>query len=111
MTDAPNGVRGSARIHLRELKLSRHHALSKTPSTREGDVMERREFLKIALGVAAGAAALAASARAAPLLPQPFNEDGKIPAGHEAYPAVTSEDETNRLAPEEVRWGRGGHRG
>jgi hypothetical protein len=65
--------------------------------------MERREFLKIALGVAAGAAALAASVQAAPLMPQPLTEDPKLPAN----PAVTSTDEADQLKPEEVRWGRG----
>ena len=34
--------------------------------------MERRHFLKVAIGFAAGAAALAASARAAPILPHPL---------------------------------------
>ncbi len=37
--------------------------------------MERRHFLKLAFGVAAGAAALAASAQAAPLAPQPLAKD------------------------------------
>ena len=75
--------------------------------------MERREFLKIALGVAAGAAAFAASAQAAPLMPQPLNEDAKFPADQDAQPAVTNGDEVDHLKPEEVRWGRGRgrHRG
>ena len=49
-----------------------------TPHCRdEGDVMERRHFLKLAFGFAAGAVALAASAaEAAPLAPQPLTEDG-----------------------------------
>ncbi len=68
--------------------------------------MERRNFLKIALGGVAGAAALAASAQAAPLMPQPLNEDARLPANPDARPAVTSNDETDRLQPEEVRWGR-----
>jgi hypothetical protein len=34
-----------------------------------GDVMERRHFLKLAFGFAAGGVALAASAQAAPLMP------------------------------------------
>jgi hypothetical protein len=67
--------------------------------------MERREFLKYALGVAAGAAAFAASATAAPLTPQPLNEDAKLPANPEAQPAITSREEADRLAPEEVQWG------
>lgn len=65
--------------------------------------MERRDFLKFALGVIAGAAAFAASAQAAPLMPQPLNDDAKLP---EAQPAVTSKEESENLSPEEVRWGR-----
>ncbi|MGE0289189.1 MAG: twin-arginine translocation (Tat) [Bradyrhizobium sp.] len=72
--------------------------------------MERREFLKIAAGFAAGMAALAATAQAAPLAPQPLNEDSKVPA-NSAQPAVSSKEEADRLQPEEVRWGRGRHRG
>jgi hypothetical protein len=67
--------------------------------------MERRHFLKLAFGFAAGAAALAASARAAPLLPHPLAEDGPLPPSNEdARPAVTSRDEVEHLKPEEVRW-------
>ena len=69
--------------------------------------MERREFLKVAFGVAAGAAAFAASAQAAPLMPQPLDEAAKLPSNPDAQPAVTSGDEVDRLKPEEVRWGRG----
>ena len=72
--------------------------------------MERREFLKIAAGVAAGVAALAATAQAAPLMPHPLNEDAKLPE-NPAQPAVTSKEEADQLQPEEVRWGRGRHRG
>jgi hypothetical protein len=68
--------------------------------------MERREFLKIAAGVVAGVAAVAATAQAAPLMPQPLNEDAKLPKNPDAQPAVTSGDEVDRLQPEEVRWGR-----
>ena len=42
--------------------------------------MERREFLKIVAGIAAGAAALAATAQAAPLMPHPLNEDAMVDA-------------------------------
>jgi hypothetical protein len=69
--------------------------------------MERRDFLKFALGAAAGAAALVASAQAAPLMPQPLNAAAKLPLNPDAQPAVTSGDEVDRLTPEEVRWGRG----
>ena len=72
--------------------------------------MERRHFLKIAFGFAAGAAALAASAQAAPLAPHPLLEDGPpLPANPDAHPAVTSADEVDHLKPEEVRWGRHWH--
>jgi len=71
--------------------------------------MERRHFLKLALGFVAGGAALAAGAQAAPLMPAPL--DSKLPANPDAQPAVASGDEVDRLTPEEVRWGRGRHRG
>jgi hypothetical protein len=71
-----------------------------------GDVMQRRHFLKLAVGVAAGAGALAASAQAAPLSPQPLAKDERLPPAKEGvHPAVTSEDEVGRLKPEQVRWG------
>ncbi len=74
---------------------------------REEDVMERRHFLKLAFGFAAGAAAFAASARAAPLVPHPLAEDGPLPPSNEdARPAVTTGDEVEHLKPEEVRWRR-----
>jgi hypothetical protein len=73
--------------------------------------MERRVFLKLAFGFAAGGVALAAGAQAAPLMPAPLNEDAKLPADTDARPAVTTNEETDRLTPEEVRWGRGRHRG
>jgi hypothetical protein len=68
--------------------------------------MERRHFLKIAFGFAAGAAALAASAQAAPLAPHPLVEGGMPPAHPDAQPAVTDENEVDRLKPEEIRWHR-----
>jgi hypothetical protein len=73
--------------------------------------MERRHFLKLAFGFAAGGVALAAGAQAAPLTPQPLAPDGQLPAHPDARPAVTTGDEVDRLKPEEVRWGRGRHRG
>jgi hypothetical protein len=73
--------------------------------------MERRHFLKLAFGVAAGTAALAASAQGAPLSPQPLAADGRLPpANEDARPAVTTADEVDRLKPEEVRWGHHWHR-
>jgi hypothetical protein len=69
--------------------------------------MERRDFLKIALGATAGAAILAAvTAQAAPLAPHPLVEDGRLPATQDAHPAVTNENEVTRVSPEEVRWSR-----
>jgi hypothetical protein len=69
--------------------------------------MERRHFLKLAFGFAAGAATLAASAQAAPLAPHPLLEDGRLPPPNEqARPAVATEGDVNSLKPEEVRWGR-----
>jgi hypothetical protein len=74
------------------------------------DVMERRHFLKLAAGFAAGAAALAASAQAAPLAPHLLTENGRLPPSNdEARPAVTTGDEVEHLKPEEVRWH--GHHG
>jgi hypothetical protein len=72
--------------------------------------MERRDFFKIAFGAAAGVAAFAASAQAAPLVPHPLNEDGRLPANPDAQPAVTTGDEVDRLKPQEVHW-RGRHWG
>ena len=67
--------------------------------------MERRHFLKLAFGFAAGGIALAASAQAAPLMPAPLADDAKLPVNPDAQPAVTSGEEVDRLTPEEVRWG------
>ena len=73
--------------------------------------MERRDFLKFALGVAASAAALSAGAQAAPLAPHSLNDDALRAASPEARadarPAVTTEDEVDHLKPEQVRWGHG----
>jgi hypothetical protein len=73
--------------------------------------MERRHFLKLVLGFAAGGAALAATAQAAPLMPAPLAGDARLPDGSGAQPAVTSGEEVDRLTAEEVRWGHGRHRG
>ena len=76
--------------------------------------MERRHFLKLAVGFAAGAAgatALAASAQAAPLSPQlPLAKNERSPvAGEDLHSAVTTEAEVERLKPEQVRWGHHWH--
>jgi hypothetical protein len=100
-----NCAPGSATVHLDAIKLSS----ASLAMHEEEDVMERRHFMKLAVGMAAGVAgavALAASAQAAPLLPQPLAEDGRLPpANEDVRPAVTTADEVNRLQPEEVRWG------
>jgi len=73
--------------------------------------MERRHFLKLAFGMAAGTAALAATAQAAPLAPHPLAPGGQLPpTNQDAHPAVTTEAEVDGLKPEEVRWGRRWHR-
>jgi hypothetical protein len=68
--------------------------------------MERRHFLKVAFGFAAGATVLAGTARAAPLIPQLPAKGGLVLGNEDIHPAVTSSDEVDRLRPEEVRWGR-----
>jgi hypothetical protein len=71
--------------------------------------MERRNFLKLALGVAAGAAAFTATAQAAPLSPQPLG-DISMPQGNpDAHPAVTTSEEAAQLKPEQVHWHGHGH--
>jgi hypothetical protein len=71
--------------------------------------MERRRFLKLTFGFVAGATALAASVQAAPL-PPIAAEQGLVPPQRDgAEPAVVSQDEVDRLKPEEVRWGHHGH--
>jgi hypothetical protein len=71
--------------------------------------MERRHFLKLTFGFVAGATALAASAQAAPL-PPILSEQGLVPSPREgAEPAVISQDDVDRLKPEQVRWGHHWH--
>jgi hypothetical protein len=95
---------GSAAIHVGAAKISAHHiTCSKT-----GDVMERRHFLKLAAGFAAGATALGATALAAPISPQPLAKPEELPPGnHDVHSAVSSEAEVEHLKPEQVRWGHG----
>jgi hypothetical protein len=70
--------------------------------------MERRHFLKLTLGFVAGAGALAASAKAAPL--PPVSAERLVPPrGETAEPAVISQDDVDSLKPEEVRWGHHWH--
>jgi hypothetical protein len=72
--------------------------------------MERRDFLKLAFGLAACATALAASAQAAPL-PPVSSPQGFVPPRREgAESAVVTQDEVDHLTPEQVRWGHHWHR-
>jgi hypothetical protein len=66
--------------------------------------MERRHFIKVAFGFVAGAAALAASAQAAPLPPISAEKALVPPRGGGAEPAVVSQEDVDRLKPEQVRW-------
>jgi hypothetical protein len=73
--------------------------------------MERRHFLKFSVGFIAGAVALAASAQAAPL--PPISVGPALVPSHSqaAEPAVVSQQDVDRLKPEEVRWGHHHHWG
>jgi hypothetical protein len=71
--------------------------------------MERRNFLKFAIGVAAGAAAFTTAAQAAPLAPHPLGDPGMPQRNPDAHPAVTSSDEAAQLKPEQVHWRGHGH--
>jgi len=72
--------------------------------------MERRHFLKFALGLAAGTAMLATSVEAAPLMAPGFVQtEAPSPSAHDIRPAVTSRDEVDQLKPEQVRWGHHWH--
>jgi hypothetical protein len=74
--------------------------------------MERRHFLKFALGLAAGTAMLAASVEAAPLIAPGFVQtEAPSRSTQDVRPAVTSRDEVDQLKPEQVRWGHGHHHG
>ena len=69
--------------------------------------MERREFLKVAFGFAAGAAALASAAKAAPLMPPPDALNAKgLPQDLQAEPALADQHDLDEARVEEVRWGR-----
>ncbi|WP_424630906.1 twin-arginine translocation signal domain-containing protein [Bradyrhizobium sp. SYSU BS000235] len=70
--------------------------------------MERRNFLKFAFGLAAGAGVLAAaSANAAPMLAPQSQMTGPLPQPElPAQPAVVDQDEVAHLKPEQVHWRR-----
>ncbi|MGC2778755.1 MAG: twin-arginine translocation signal domain-containing protein [Bradyrhizobium sp.] len=75
--------------------------------------MERRNFLKLVLGfggvAAAGALLRPTESVAAPLLPSPLSESAPAASDQNVERAVGSQDEADRLAPEQVRWGHHGH--
>jgi hypothetical protein len=96
---------GSAPVHLGAAKLS----LSLTYG-KGGEVMERRHFLKLTFGFVAGATALAASAKAAPLPPISAQQLVMPPRTEAAEPAVVTQDDVDHLKPEQVRWGHHWHR-
>ena len=72
--------------------------------------MERRHFLKLTFGFIAGASALAAGVmhtEAAPLPPVPPEGQGLVPQrGERAEPAIATQDDVDRLTPDQVRWRR-----
>ena len=70
--------------------------------------MERRHFLNFTVALIAGAAVLGGNAQAAPLAPISAQQLIQTsPAGVES--AVVSQDEIDRIQPEQVRWGHHGH--
>lgn len=70
--------------------------------------MECRDISKLAIGLVAGGVMLAASAQAAPLAAV-SSALKAAPAAVIAQPAVVSQDDVNRIKPEEVRWHHHGH--
>jgi hypothetical protein len=72
--------------------------------------MELRCLVKLAIGTAAGAAALVGVANAAPLAPMSPAQQLAAPQAQAVQPAVVSQAEVDHLAPQEVRWGHHWHR-
>ncbi|MCF2524070.1 twin-arginine translocation (Tat) [Bradyrhizobium sp. G127] len=71
--------------------------------------MERREFLRFAFGVAAGAGAIAAAASAATAAPMLAPQNDLTPRKEPdiaAKPAVADQDDLARATPENVHWRR-----
>lgn len=70
--------------------------------------MERREFLKFAFGVAAGASAIAAAsaATAAPMLVPQNDLTGRAGPDMAAQPAMADQDDLANAKVEQVRWHR-----
>lgn len=71
--------------------------------------MERRDFLKFAFGVAAGAGAIAAAASAATAAPMLAPQNGLTPSKEPdmtAKPAVADQNDLDRAGVEQVHWRR-----
>jgi hypothetical protein len=71
--------------------------------------MERREFLRFAFGIAAGAGAIAAAASAAtaaPMLAPHNNLAGRKEPDMAAKSAVADQNDLARAEPEKVYWRR-----
>jgi hypothetical protein len=93
---------GSANIHLIAIKLSPSYSAMER-------VMKSRNLLRFTVGFVLGAAALTASVQAAPL-PPIAAEQAFVPSRDAvAEPAVVSQEDVDRLKPEEVRWGHHWH--
>jgi len=69
--------------------------------------MERREFMKIAFGVVAGAAVVSTAAQAVPLMPPPPAPE-KSPAPDDLKPqaAVADQSDLDAARIEQVQWRR-----
>jgi hypothetical protein len=73
--------------------------------------MARRNFLRFAFCVAAGAAVFTSTVEAAPLAPRSIGDVARTPQGiPDAHPAVTSSAEVAQLKPEQVHWHGHWHR-
>ena len=68
-----------------------------------------RSVLKLAIGMAAGAAALVGVANAAPVAPASSLQI-VAPQAQAVQPALVSQAEVDRLKPQQVRWGHHWHR-
>lgn len=66
--------------------------------------MEHRYFLKLALGLAMGVTAIAASANAVPLPPMSAAPGFASMPREQVEPAVVTQSEVDHLKPEQVHW-------
>ncbi len=74
--------------------------------------MERRHFLKIAFGFAAGAVVMTSAAKvagAAPFAPQPLLPQKPLDPAREPQAALATQDDLDGAHLEQVRWGRRYH--